>query len=218
MGADCLAPRHDQPERAAPHASLCHDCTSRLRSDLRRLPSLHAELAGLLDPRRASGPGTGSGAGLPYHEPASEAMSQIAHDAEYWTMVVLAERQPPACPVRSLPVMLGWLAGQVTWCSFRPWAGDMAGALAADAGRARAVLDPMPTAVIALPTAMNWCPGCGERGLLSATVPQCDGDRRPSLVACGGCGREWDTTQWLRLGRDIIRHHDRETAVFGAVA
>ena len=204
---DCQAPRHgDEPEPAAPAAKLCYPCTSRLRGDLRRLPVLHAELGGMLDPRRACGPGTGDGGGLPFHEPASEAMSQIAHDAEYWTMVVLAERQPPACPVRSLPAMCGWLAGQVTWCSFRDWAGDMAGALAADAGRARAVLDPMPVASIALPPGMNWCPRCGERGLLTAAVPQSEADRRPSLVGCGGCGAEWDTTMWLRLGRDILRH------------
>lgn len=215
---DCAAPRHDEPEPAAPHAMLCRPCTSRLRSDLHRLPALHRALSGLLDPRRAGAPGTGDGGGLPYHEPASEAMSQITHDAGYWVALVLAERQPDAWPVRALAVMCGWLAGQVQWISFRPWAGDMAGAFAADAGRARAVLDPMPRAVIALPPGMNWCPGCRQRGRLTAVVPQSEGDRRPSMVECGACEAQWDTTQWLRLGQQIIRHHDAEQAVFGKVA
>jgi hypothetical protein len=204
---ECTAPRHAAaPERAAPHAFLCRPCTSGLRRDLRRLPLLHAGLAELLDPRRASGPGTGSGGGLPYHEPAAEAMSQIAHDAAYWTMTVLAERQPPACPVRQLPVMCGWLAGQVEWVMYRPWAGDMAGAVASDAGRAIAVLDPMPRAEIPIPAGVNWCPACDCAGGLSAVVSQDAADRRPSMVNCAACGREWDATMWARLGRDIIRH------------
>lgn len=209
---DCLAPRHAEPEPAAPHAVLCRPCTARLRRDLRVLPHLYASLGDLLDPRRASGPGTGSGTGLPYHEPAAETMSQIAHDAGYWTAAVLAERRPDICPARTVPAMCGWLAGQVTWASYRPWAGDMAGALASDRARAFAVLDPLPRADIPVPRAMNWCPACREPGRLTAVVSQDETDRRPSMVWCGACGREWDTTQWLRLGRDIVRHRDERTA------
>lgn len=210
--ADCAAPRHAEPEPAAPHAVLCRPCASWLRRDLRNLPRLHADLAGLLDPRRAHGPGTGSGGGLPYHEPASECMSQMAHDAEFWTLQVIREREPAMWPVRTLPAMCGWLAGQAGWIMYRPWAGDMAGAVLADARRATAVLDPMPRADIPLPCSMNWCPACRERGRLTAVVSQEERDRRPSMVWCGACGKEWDVTQWLRLGRDIVRHHDEAKA------
>lgn len=199
----CLAPRHlgdPEPAEAAPHAALCRPCTARLRSDLRRLPSLYADLGALLDPRRAGGPGTGDGGGLPYHVPAAECRDQIAHDAGYWVMRVTEERQPGICPVRTLPSMCGWLAGQVTWVSFRPWAGDMAGAVASDRGRALAVLDPVPVSRFPLPAA---CPKCGAR-LLEVTVYTDPGDSRWSMVTCGGCGHEWDTTQWLRLGREIL--------------
>lgn len=209
---DCQAPRHADPEPAAPHANLCRSCAAWLRRDLRRLPGLHASLGELLDPRRAHGPGTGSGAGMPYHEPAAECRSQLAHDAEFWTALVLSERQPNICPVRTVPAMCGWLAGQVGWAVYRPWAGDMAGAFLDGARRAAAVLDPMPRADIPLPRTMNWCPGCREHGRLTAVVSQDEADRRPSLVWCGGCGREWDTTQWLRLGRDIIRERDERQA------
>jgi hypothetical protein len=215
---DCLAPRHDEPEPAAPHATLCRPCTTGLRRDLRRIPHLHAALGELLDPRRAGGAGSGDGDGLPFHLPASDCRSQIAHDVEYWVTVVIAERQPNVCPVRTLPAMCGWLAGWADWASLRPWAGDMAGALSSDAGRARAVLDPMPRADIPLPPSMNWCPGCRESMVLAAVVSQAASDRRPSLVWCSACGHEWDVTQWLRLGREIIRHHDSERAIFGAVA
>jgi len=206
MTADCLAPRHAEPEPAAPYAVLCRPCTAWLRRDLRLLPRLHAGLGELLDPRRAGGPGTGSGGGLPYHEPAADCRSQIAHDAEYWVTVVLAERQPNVCPVRTLPAMCGWLAGQVSWAAYRPWAGDMAGALADCRSRAMAVLDPMPRADIPVPAALNWCPACREAGQLTAVVSQSERDRRPSVVWCAACGHEWDVTQWLRLGRDIIRN------------
>lgn len=203
----CLAPRHADPEPAAPAAVLCRPCTSGLRRDLRRLPGLHADLAGLLDPRRASGPGTGSGTGLPYHEPAAECRSQIAHDTEYWVLQVLRERQPGIWPVRTLPAMCGWLAGQVTWVMYRPWAGDMAGALASDAGRAWAVLNPRPVAAITLPPGMDRCSRCGARGL-TAAVCKDPSDPRASVVWCPSCEHEWDTTQWLRLGRDITRHRE----------
>lgn len=208
----CLAPRHDQPEPAAPHARLCRPCTAWLRRDLHRLPALHAGLGELLDPRRASGPGTGSGGGLPYHEPAAECMSQIRHDVTYWTMQLIGEREPAVWPVPTLPAMCGWLAGQAGWVMYRPWAGDMAGAFLADARRARAVLDPMPRAEVAVPRGMNWCPRCRAYGRLAVVVSKDEADRRPSVAWCGGCGAEWDTTRWLSLGREIVRERERQAA------
>lgn len=199
----CAAPRHDEPADAAPHAHLCRPCTARLRSDLRRLPFLHAALADLLDPRRA-GPGTGSGDGLPYHEPASECMSQIAHDLRWWTELVAELRLELPADLR-IPALAGWLHGQVQWASFRPWSGDMAAAFAADRGRAVAILNPRPVSRFGVP---GKCPHCGAERLEAAVCTD-PGDQRPSVVSCGGCGREWDATQWMRLGKDIISSEGR---------
>ena len=70
----------------------------------------------------------------------------------------------------------------------------------------------MPRAEITIPADLNWCPACGADGGLSAVVSQDPGDRRPSMVACGGCAEEWDATRWLRLGHVIIRHRDEAKA------
>jgi hypothetical protein len=200
----CLAPRHDEPEPAEPGARLCRPCLAGMTRDLRRLPALYAGLGELLDPR-VTGDGGGQGDGLPYNDSASECMSQIRHDLQVWAHQVITERQPTAWPVLSVPVLAGWLAGQARWASFRSWAGDMAGALAADRGRAVALLDPRPALRIPVPAALNRCPRCGAAGGMAAVVYTGPGDPRPSLVTCAGCSHEWDTTQWLKLGRDILR-------------
>jgi hypothetical protein len=195
---DCAAPRHDEPEPAAPHSWLCRPCTSGLRRDLHRLPVLHAALGDLLDPRGAGG-GGGSGDGLPYHEPASECRSQIEHDTEFWVMWIIGERQPSAWPARTMTAMCGWLSGWADWVPLWPWAGDMAAVFAADRGRAMSLLDPRPVADIPV----DNCPRC-EHGMLRAFIPRTEGDRRPTVITCTDCGHEWDTTQWLGLGRTIL--------------
>jgi hypothetical protein len=81
----------------------------------------------------------------------------------------------------------------------------MAGAMASDRGRAVALLDPRPAVRITVPAALNRCPRCGAAGGMAAVVYTGPGDPRPSLVACAACGHEWDATQWLKLGRDILR-------------
>ncbi len=205
---DCAAPRHlDAPDiPPCPQGSrLCHPCLARLRSHLRALPALHALMTASLDPRRAGYIGV-NGGGLPYNEPAAECASQIRHDLRMLCTWVLAERAPASCPVPQVPAMAGWLHGWTPWIAGRSWAPDAAGAIAADTGRARALLDPMPCSLIPIPADVNWCPRCGQAGGLSAFVWQHPADRRPSGVECGRCEHWWDTPQWLRLGRDIIRH------------
>jgi hypothetical protein len=75
----------------------------------------------------------------------------------------------------------------------------MAAAFAADRGRATSLLDPRPVADIPV----DNCPRC-EAGMLRASIPRTEGDRRPTLITCTDCGHEWDTTQWLSLGRIIL--------------
>ena len=208
---DCAAPRHDQPHPAAPHAHLCRPCLARLGRDLRALAAVHALLGELLDPR-STGPGTGSGDGLPYHEPAAECRSQILHDLRYWTRQVITERQPDAWPVRTVPAMCGWLAGWMPWPAYRPWAGDMAAALADCRARAISILDPHPRADIPLPPHLNWCPECGATRTMTAAIYRAAGDKRESAVWCGACQHAWNSPQWLHLGRIILRHAQERAA------
>lgn len=210
---DCAAPRHDsEPVSAESCAYLCKPCRLGLSRDLHRLPALDRDLEQLLDPRKGASPVRGGGGGLPYHEPAAECRSQIRHDLAWWTARIADERgfdppvttEPRDCGPVELAAMAGWITGQLRWCTFRPWAGDLAAAMAGDRGRAMALIDPMPRAEIPIPPEYSWCPSCRETGALYATIYQADGDRRPSMVTCGSCLAEWDTVQWMRLGRTIL--------------
>lgn len=202
---DCAAPRHDgEPVSAETAAFLCKPCRLGLGRDLRRIPVLDRDLGQLLDPRKGVTVSRGGGDGLPYHEPAAECISQIRHDLMVWVRWISEEREPDNCPVRTTAAMAGWISGQLRWCTFRSWAGELAAAIAADRGRAISLIDPMPCAEIAIPADFNYCPACTQAGALYATIYQSPGDRRPSMVTCGACLHEWDTVQWMRLGRNIL--------------
>lgn len=192
--------------RPAPGAALAPQCAAALRRDLRRLPALDRDLEDHLNPLRTGFrmQEEGKGEGLPYHEPAAECRSQIAHDLRWWTAMVSHGRQL-TLPDLAVPAMAGWLCGQVPWIAGRPWSADMLAALSADCGRARALLDPLRRAVIPLP---GCCPQCGSAGTMTATVPKDDGDLRPSVITCGGCGHAWDTTQWQRLGHVLLQQRE----------
>ncbi len=224
MTVFCAAPRHDgqeEPTAAEPHATLCRPCRTGLRWDLRRLPGLHADLEQL------PAAGDGDGSGLPFSEPAADCREQVEHDLAWWCkhIVRLRGRDAPPVPdvpwtwkddgwvmrlVPPVPVMAGWLAGQVTWCSFRDWAPDMAGALNADRARAQALLDPWVTKQFEIPGADGICLHCPGR--VSVTVYASDGDRRRSFIGCPGCGRRWEPEQWMSYGRQVIRRRSLQAA------
>lgn len=196
---DCAAPRHDQPEPAEPHAWLCHGCRVRLSRDLRRLPALHAELDSLTPAR--TGPGRGTGDGLPYNDRASECRSQIEHDLRWWVQQAAADRRAPVT-VTSVPAMAGLLRGALRWIIYRDWAGDLTAAIGDVRNQAIALLDPWITRRIPVPGA---CPACHARNTLTVTVYASDGDRRRSHASCGECGAMWLPEQWTRLGQQITR-------------
>lgn len=192
-----------------------------LRRDLRRLPAMDRDLEELLDPRRTgTGIGHGSGDGLPYHDPAAECRSQIRHDLMVWTRWIADERgteppvtmAPPEMTAVELAAMAGWITGLIRWCTFRPWSGDLAAAMASNRSTAMAIIDPKPRADITIPQELNYCPRCETMGQLEATIYQADGDRRPSVVTCHGCEYEWPVASWIRLGKTIITWRDQQKA------
>jgi hypothetical protein len=209
---DCAAPRHqgqDEPSPAAPHAALCYPCIRRLAADLRRLPGLHTDLTQLTHARTA-----GDGTGLPFSEPAADCQQQIRHDLTWWAVHVTRTRGLDAPPVllpgwadNPVLVMAGWLHGQVTWCSFRDWAPDMAGALADDRSRAVALLDPWVTKRFPIQGRDGLCVAC-DQGRAEVTVYASEGDRRRSFIACPACGTRWEPEQWASYGRAVIRRRE----------
>lgn len=211
---DCAAPRHpddDRPETEA-HACLCRPCRLGLLHDLRRLPGLHNDLA-YLPPT-----GEGDGDGPPFNEHAADCRSQIRHDLTYWAAHITQLRGADAPPVmddgwssRPVYVLAGWLAGQVTWCSFRDWAPDMAGAIASDRSRAQALLNPFVRRQFDIPGPDGICLNCPAR--VCVTVYASEGDRRWSFIGCPGCGGRWDSEQWMSYGHRVIRR--RELIVTG---
>ena len=197
----CTAPRHGEDEvETEVQAHLCKPCRLGLLSDLRRLPRLHAELDQV--PAR----GDGDGSGLPFSEPASECRSQIEHDLTHWSLRLI-ELRTGAPPSWHVSAMAGWLAGQVTWCSFRDWAPDMAGAFSADRSRALALLDPWVTKRFEIPGALGVCLAC-TGAQVCVTVYASDGDRRRSFIGCPGCGQVWEPEQWLSYGQRVIRRRE----------
>jgi hypothetical protein len=73
----------------------------------------------------------------------------------------------------------------------------MAGAFAGLASDAYRIIDPRPPTESIIPAWGNACTECHATGSLYV--------RRRQSVTCGGCGYEWNSTQLMRLGRDIIR-------------
>jgi hypothetical protein len=212
----CTAPRHgdDAPDAEA-HAVLCRPCRTGLSRDLRRLPGAHADLEQLLVTARV--PGRGGGDGLPVNEPVSDCRSQIRHDLTYWCREITAGRGLATPPVvehgdwarNPVAVMCGWLEPQVTWCTFRPWAGDMADAIGSDAGRAAALLSPFVVKRFLLPVA-EPCLACGGR--LEAVIYATEGDRRWSYFWCPSCGERTELDDWWGYGHRVAA---RRSAVAG---
>jgi hypothetical protein len=209
---DCAAPRHQdqaEPTPAKPHGSLCLPCERGLARDLRRLPALHADLQHI--PAINGGDGTG----LPFSEPAADCRSQIRHDLTYWARHITQLRGLDAPPVledgwseRPVTVMCGWLAGQVTWCSFRDWAPDMADALGSDRARAVALLDPWLVKQFELPGPDGACLDCAE-GRMGITIYVWPEDRRQSFIGCPVCGARWEFGgAWLPFVRQVIRRRN----------
>ena len=202
----CAAPRHpddDRPE-TRPHAKLCLPCERGLARDLRRLPALHASL------EHIPATGGGDGTGLPFSEPAADCRSQITHDVQWWTFRVMAVRHasPTGEAWHTLPAMCGWLHGQVTWCSFRDWAPDMAGAISADRARAVALLDPWVTKTFELPGADGVCLECAA-GRMVVTVYVYAADSRKSFIGCTACPARWEFGgAWLPFLKRLKQRRD----------
>lgn len=209
----CAAPRHGEDQAdAMPHATVCRPCMHGLARDLRRLPAYHADLD--LVPKRASMGARGTSDGLPFDESVSECRSQIRHDLTWWAMEATKALPPDTPPwatdgwsVNPVPAMAGFLAACVKWIIYRPWAPDMAGAIADDASRARFLLDPHVRRHFPIPGHDARCLEQGCHGRLWVTIYADDPNSSPH-VDCDQCGARFEGSQWLRLGRLVVQRRE----------
>lgn len=203
----CVAARHlDRPRRAAPGLYLCPGCRTALGAHVADLPYLHDQLGRIL--RRPSRPGVrvrGGTAGLYIDPRVADVRERIRGSLYGWARVVLEKRglQPPAPAPSAQELTLhqaaAWLAPHLDWCAAHRWVDEMLGELGELVGRAWALIEPNRARIAELAP----CPDCGH-GALGAVI-RAEGDLRPSLIFCDGCGIEYEPHQWRRLAKRLGR-------------
>lgn len=142
----------------------------------------------------------GWASGLPFSEPASEAIWVVRNTVTTWAREV-AQATGADLPTGT-DALMRWLAGRVDWARHQPWALECLDELDAACAlvfhavdrrplRTRFVVGPCPEIVES-----GWC-----EGRVWAVVPAVE--TRPASMVCDGCHARWDTTQWRRVGRRI---------------
>lgn len=203
--------REDRPRRAVDGLYLCRGCLHALGRHVADLPYLHDQLGRVL--RRASTTAlriTGGNQGLPINPAVADARSTIRGALYSWARVVAEDRglTPPSgaggVSAPTLHQISAWLLPHVTWCAGHRWVDEMAGELGGLVARAWALIEPHKLRVAELAP----CPDCGD-GMLGAVI-RADGDPRPSLIFCDGCGTEYEPSQWRRLEKRLEKRLGRK--------
>ena len=188
---------------------LCVGCQKDLAKGIAGMPGNALELhRGLAPAVRAGEGGSGSRGGSPDFARGRgvvELVCQMAHDAVWLAREVADVRgidQPRmdavAYPLQAVQAACRWLALHVEWMGRQKDAPHWLG-MVLDARRdAFRLIDSAARQRFRLPDA---CPDCGSE--LWATTYEV-GDRRANKVWCKGEDpHEWESLQWLRLGRRL---------------
>lgn len=199
----------ERPRRAMDGLYLCRGCLAALARNVADLPYLHDQLGRILRPLRGSGVRvTGSPAAGLYINPAvADTRERIRGALFSWARVVAEDRglTPPSgaggVSAPTLHQVAAWLLPHATWCAGHRWADEMAGELGELVGRAWALLDPARARITELAPCPD--PACQD-GMLGAVI-RAEGDPRPSIIVCDGCGAEYEPHQWRRLGQRLER-------------
>ena len=198
------------PRAAADGLNLCDRCAERAGHDLAALPELYADLVLVLATsgrpgERVSG---GTSATLTLNEGAAVARSAIESKLALWSITVAEKRGVHPPPIRReedlVPVLAPWLRLHLEWLAAYSGAGDFADEMsdlvhdgrrfAYPNGARTFVVGPCPREVDGQP-----CPG-EIRAILRRTDALL-----PSELACSErADHRWDSTQWVRLGRELI--------------
>jgi len=200
--SSCVS-REDNPgagaHLAASGSRLCPGCKDLLRSDLTRLPALHAACGHTLT-GRAQHPVervTGSWkSGIALNADAVDARSAISRALARWSAYVVSEGAAQRPERRDIAALSGFLVGHVDWLAGRAAAGRLADemrALVREADRA-ARLDPQPRRI-----ELGPCAHVGCESVVISTIPA-GGAHAEIEVNCDS-GHSWHPHQWLLLAR-----------------
>lgn len=143
----------------------------------------------------------GGDAPNPAPDPVAELRSQIRHDLAYWVTCHITHGNPTAPERDAHPATLtAWLAIRLDWAAAQPWAGNYTDVLGDLLHRSRQLID-LPRAPR---TPAGPCPERGCEGILWSTIRP-PGARRMSELTCDGCGKMWNSDQWMSLGQRLGR-------------
>jgi len=207
--------------RPCPHAWLCGDCTDGLREDLYAVRPRLEDLEITLTRQDRIGEHSSGGTELvvwplPWNDAASKAQTRllraVAAVAALWGVPESCDTGDHYCEPYGAAQggnwvpLAGWLARRAPELAQIPRIGPAAGRLDRAVKSARTVCDlPSHTRRILV----GPCPRSGVDGRV-----YCDGpvwallpalDSSSATLVCLVCEHEWQTTQWRRAGRDILR-------------
>lgn len=215
--AECTSPGCARP---TPHAYLCADCASGLRGDLRAVAGLLDELETTVTRQDQLGEHTAlSVAAVVWPLPWNDRASRTQHRLVKAVVAVVAlyglsgwcdTRKRLHGPYRAAQggnwgPLAQWLAPMPDLALIRRM-GPAADRLARSVRAATKAID-LPS--VTRRALVGPCPRSGADGAL-----YCDGEvwaELPAegcgfaLLACSACEHCWDTSQWRRAGRDILR-------------
>lgn len=135
---------------------------------------------------------------LPFAWAAADVRDSVHNTITTWGRVVLEERGGVGPVDGYTETVMRWLATQLGWCRYQRWADE----LWDQVGDACALVAPaVDRPAMRTRVAVGPCPELDCLGLVTALVPaRLD---VPALLRCSGCGAEWGTHQWARVGRRI---------------
>ncbi len=192
-------------------APVCTGCARRLELNLGDVPALVAELETVLArltaydtrPQRVTG---NAETLVPFSTPAGDARQHLHAILSTWCRLVYREKHQPRTDPRPLPAdrpsaMAGWLLHETEWIRHHTQAANAIDEITDATRRVRHILDaPRNRATFHV----GPCPELGCHGEVRAYIP-----RDETVMAHADCtanpDHAWDPTQWLRLGKRMLR-------------
>jgi hypothetical protein len=195
------------PRQAADGVRLCHVCGRRLAEDITQAGRLWSELGLVL----VSGDRPGervSGASidksLSLNERAMKARTRIWETLAAWAKLVVDERGVTR-PLDQVGALASFLRRHAEWLGAHELAGHAAEEIAELAhGQARRIAYPTGARVFEVaPCPLNDAAGAPCAGIIKAILRQTDALLPSELVCDVDEAHRWDSTTWVRLGRQL---------------
>lgn len=211
--------RDDQPQALEYGRHICQRCQNRLRKQLAELPALHQACQNaLLGTRTTTADKIRHKAqpGLNLNQAAVAARTAIEAELHCWARIVIEERDIVDHPQPHLATLAAWLESQVDWMTRQAWAPEIARTINDTHHEARQAAYPLPVRRFTIPD--HTCPHPDCDGQIVAYIRD-DADLLPSVLMCSVIPDEpeqrhqWNTSEWMNLGRQLLRTGHRNLAV-----